>query len=172
MAIFFMTYGYPVSIAVSSDTIDGYVVEIAPGKDVLLTSEYSVVWANLLNSGFSDDLSTVENLAGLGLLIAGNSKKDLIEQCSNLYPIRQGIGSSYVKEINGIKKQYYSVQIGEKNYSLSEFQRLLWYYSNASMKLRDIIMLLETSYNIQISNDDICEQFFLMLRFALVFLRK
>lgn len=171
MAKFYLTFGYPLSVSASS-SVEGYIVELCPGEMQILSNKESLLWANLLSCGSSEDTEGIEILAGRGLLIAGNTKAELLDQCLKCYPIRQGIGSTMIKKSpSGNKEQYFSVRLGDNNFTLMDFQRLFWYYSTGSLNVSEIIESLSKE-NCSINISDKSEQIFTLIKFGLLFLRK
>ena len=96
MAKYYLTLGYPLMVA-ASNVVEGYCVELSDNEVQVLPNDIALLWANLLSCDSSDNKPAIEKLAGRGLLIAGQTKEEILKQCGKFCPIRQGIGLTFTE---------------------------------------------------------------------------
>lgn len=167
----YLTLGYPLSVSATS-SVDGYIIEITDNETQVLTCNEAISWANLLCSGQIEDAESIQKLSARGILISGENKKQLLDQCSRCHPIRQGIGATWIKENErGVRMQYFSVKLGENNYTLTDFQRLFWMYANGNQTVANILEKIHReAAEIKINNKE--DQIFTLVRFGLLFVKR
>ena len=171
MAKYYLTIGYPLMVAATT-MVNGYFVEISSDEVQEIPNDIALVWANLLSCDYSDNTSAIEKLAGRGLLIAGESKKELLNLCNDFYPYRQGIGSTFKEnKKNENDKLFFSVMLGDKNYTLSEFQKLFWNKSNGQNTFSDVLKSIRND-GVFLNDEDMASQLFSLIKFGLLFIKK
>ena len=171
MAKYYLTIAYPLMVSASTK-VDGYVVELSDKETQIIPNEIALLWANLLSCGSSNDSLSIAKLAGRGLLFAGQSKKELLYQCKKMHPYRQGIGS-LLKETreDKIDYLYFSVRLGDKNFTLSDFQRHFWNNSNGINSIKSIISSAKKTCK-SMSEEEMANQIFILIENGLLFLKK
>lgn len=171
MANYYLTFGYPLMVAAST-FVEGYIVENGKAGVQTLPNSISTVWADLLSCGFSDNKEAIEKLAGRGLLFAGASKAEILDQCRTLTSFRQGIGSTYQeKDQDGQDKLYYSVRLGKENYTLSDFQRKFWTESDGKNTIGQIIEAIANNDSM-LNKEEMANQIFILFKVGLIFIVK
>lgn len=171
MAKYYLTLGYPLMVSAST-LVEGYYVEISDNETQNIPNDIALLWAELLSCGFSDNNLAIGKLAGRGLLLAGDSKKELLAQCYQFRPVRQGIGSTLME--NNEKERnvlFFSIRLGDRNYTLSDFQRLFWNAANGKDTIEKIIKSIQAEC-ISISEEDKANQIFALIKHGLLFIKK
>ena len=172
MSTYYLTLGYPLAGDISGNS--GYTIEISSGVTTKIPYELSIIWASLLNSGLSDEKTAIEKLAGRGLLIAGNTKKELLTYCMKYRTIRQGIGSVSKQTDGNNKTIVTSVRLGDKDFILSEFQSAFWYNSDSVRNISEILNIVAKKKitNFVFDEEIIAEQIFKLIENGLIFIEK
>ena len=170
-ANYYLTFGYPLMVAPSSNA-DGYVVEVSNEKTLVVSNDIALLWANLLSSDSSDDFLSIQKLAELGLVLSGQTKSDLLNQCQEFRPVRQGIGSTQkVCKEDGDAQLLFAVRLGKENYTFSDFQRHFWINANGEKTVSSIINSVPEECS-SLSEEEIANQLFVLIKYGLLFFKK
>lgn len=140
----YMSIGCPIEAGVTDiNGRSGLIVEKCCGEQFFLSQAQAELWTSLLICGTNENQQTeLKQLYEMGLLIIADTPASLMEQLSQMRPIRHGVGIMG-KDRND--KKVFCISLGESKYSVNKIQRLFWRWSDGDKKISEIIEIIRAN---------------------------